>query len=426
MACSLSNIQIWFVKSDIRIRPFSIDIRRSRHDSNTFDHVSCEITTEAGELITDTAISREPVVIEKDNVSVYRGYYKHDSVGHGISKDTLQIQDPRRIMKAGIIDKEWGEITLNKVTQYIYERIQDPEGVIKRIELASPEVNTEKAQHTSFFGIDRRDASSRTSVSNVLVDAINKSLPLLEGDGNFDFRQESPYSALREVVNLWETDFWIDTDGVLKIGPQEAEVDVYSAGRGSGNMFISEWDLPPNPTPLKAVVVKGKADYPEEENTWIDIFDREKFETRAAAGFLNNSDLSEIMVVESKKETSDPESLKRMASGRFVKEYRKNNRGSVTINALAGAEDVSGSDYASMDIGDKLVVNNKGSDCDKMASGIYDIHEVNHSISGGSGWSISFQVTAEIIDGGFTSKFWYFDPTDPKMAEDNLEGEIDI
>lgn len=429
MTCSLSNIIVHFTESGIKIRPFSLDVRRSRQNDDQFDHVQATITNKAGQHIIDNHVDREPVkiVADDDGNNLYRGWYTTDGVRLGESKSILEIADPREILRTGTIDQEWNKISLESVVNYIFERRQDPHNVLTGVDFPTPKVDTVKAQHLykdDNFNVEQ-DPETGQPLWGV-ADFIKDVNPLQNGDGNFDFREESPYSALIEVTDIWETQLWVDQDGTLKIGHPDLSATVYPGGRGPNNWHISEWNIPENPTPLKAVVLKGKMDQKGgkdniAEEAWNVITNKKKFQTRAAAGFLDDDDLSEVMVVSGKKETTDPKVLKRMARGAFLEHHTEKNRGNIIINAMVENE-IPISQYAGVDIGDRIFVNNFSADCNKLKEGLYDIHSIQHDINGEDGWSITLEVNKAITDGQkFKDRFWYFDPTDPEMTEELVD-----
>jgi len=427
MSCELSNTRVHFTVSGIKVIPFSLDIRRARHEDNQFDHVQAKLTKAAGEHIIDNHVDREPVeiLIGENEDKLYRGWYTTDGVTLGQEQSTLEIADPRKILRTGAIDKEWGSITLGNVVNYIFERRQDPHNVFTSIEITSPGVDTSMLQHgdLEIFGIGGGFDVAADTGNHGIENFIRETVPMLEGDGNFDFREDSPYSALAEVADIWETEFWVDQDGTLIIGHPDLTANVFGCGRGPNNWHISEWNLPENPTPLKAVIVKGKMDQKggkdrNLEEAWNIITNKKKFQTRAAAGFLDDNSLSETIVLNGKKETTDPEVLKRMARGAFLTQHTRNNRGSIVVNALVENE-IDPGQYAGVDIGDKIVVNNIDAECDILQEGVYDIHSIQHDINGEDGWKITLEVNKAITNAeNFKDRFWYFDPTDPLMTQD--------
>lgn len=429
MSCDLSNIIVHFIESGIKVRPLSLDIRKSRRTDNDFDHVQATLKKISGQHVRDNNIHKEPVEIigDKEGNNIYRGYYKTDGVTVAENEAILKINDPRKILQEGTIDKEWGRISLKNVVDYIFKRRNDPHNVLHSFKLAESSLDTTKLQHTDDLASgagNERTPETTSKLSDAFVDFRADISPFGDGDGNFDFREESPYSALAEVANIWETQFWVDQDGTLVIGHPDVTATVYGAGQGPDNWHISEWNLPKNPTPLKGVVVKGKMDQKGGkdnalEELWNVVTNKKKFQTRAAAGFLDDESLEETIVLDGKKNTTDPKVLKRMARSAFMEHHTKQNRGSVTINTMVENK-IPQSQYAGVDIGDKLLVNNFQADCNKLQSGVYDIHEIQHDITGSDGWTITLDVSQAITNSdAVKSRFWYFDPTDSDMNQDS-------
>jgi hypothetical protein len=433
MACDLSATTVRFTKSQINITPYSLDVRQSRQEENTFDHIQATISKKAGDAVLDNHIENEPVEIlmGESSSKLYRGWFTFDALSHGESQSVLEIKDPRKILMRGYIDKEWGQITLRKLVNYIFLQRDDPQNVITDVEFASPDVDLSKLQiedPTDWYGIDvQRTPEGATEWSSGLVNFMEETNPAGSGDGNFDFREETPHSALLEACNIWETSFWIRPDGTLVIGGPELETTVYSGGRGPKNWHISNWNLPEIATPLKAVVVKGKMDQKggkdgNAEEFWNVITDKKKFQTRAAGGFLNDDNLEETIILNDKRPTTDPKVLRSMALRAFYEHYTQNNRGSITINANVDNE-IPPSQYAGLTVGDKIIPNNIGSDCDKINPGLFDIHSIQHDINGKEGWKITLDVSRSIVDADrLETAFWYYDPTETAefAGEDSL------
>lgn len=410
------------MRTGTKIRPYSYDIRLAAQGDKQFDHVQAIVTEEAGRYIMENNYSREPVEIrnQEDGSVLYRGFYSKDNIQLGESKATLEINDPREILGLGSIDKEWNSITLKKLTKYIFKNRVDKYNVLTGLRFATPKVNDEKVQYEDPY-IEVPGARESLDAIQATEDFVRDLNPWGGGDGNFDFREETPYSALMETVNIWETQFWVDSDGTLVIGHPDIETTIYPAGDGEGNWKITEWDLPANPTPLKAVVVKGKMeqkgghDDSLSEDVWNVVSDKKKYQTRAAAGFLDDNDLEKVIMVQGKKETSNPKALRRMARGAFLKIHSQQNSGSITIDADSD-NGVPLSDYAQISIGDHIQVNNFKTDCNKLKSGLYSVQSIQHDITGTDGWSITIDVNMAIQDkSAFKDKFWYFDTGDSSM-----------
>lgn len=433
MACDLSNTVIHFKESGTKIRPLSVDVRHSRRQDNQFDHVQAKVTKAAGEHIINNATHKEPVTIDiEGDHTLYRGYYATDEVSYGDSTAILNIMDPRRLLKNGFIDKEWNKITLENLVNYIYDQFQDPYGVISGPQFNEPDSDELKLQ----FEHINENNSWRPSVSNPLNTEtternkkagetelgirnwLRETTPMVNGDGQFDFREETPYSALEETVDIWETDWWIKSDGTLVIGMPDLDPNAYPASRYKGDWFITQYNFPQNPTPIKGVYVKGKMDHKggHDDNVGNDIWqwvtDKKKFETRAYAGF-NNDDLTETIVL-NKKNSSDPETLKEVAKRGLIRKFTEMNRGSVIIDPLSSV-DVDLEGFCKLKQGDRLVIPG-GWGCDEPDSGMYTVHNIQHKINGDDGWSITLQVTQDITE-KLQTEFWYFDPTDADMSE---------
>jgi len=424
MSCDLSNIHIHFIESGIKVRPFSLDVRRSRQTDNQFDHVQAKLTRTAGDHIIDNHVDKEPVEIiaDADGSRLYRGWYTSDGVKLGENTSILEISDPRKILKVGTIDKEWGRITLEKYKNSVFERRVDPHNVLTGKEFTTERVDDTKLQFQT-DGASQEDIENEPEFMDGVFNFAAEITPMVNGDGNFDFREDSPYSALMEIADIWETQMWVDQNGKLMIGHPDLSATIYPAGQGANNWHISEWNLPENPAPLKAVYVKGKMDQKGGKDTnleeaWNVLTDKKKFQTRAAAGFLDDDSLEEVVVVSGKKETTDPEVLKKMARGAFYNKHTENNRGSIIINCMVDNE-IPVSQYAGIDIGDQIAVNQFESGCENIREGLYTVHSIQHDINGSDGWSITLEVNKAITNGGdVKDRFWYFDPTDPDMTED--------
>lgn len=420
MGCNLDNVTIDFKSSGVRIRPLSVDIDRSRQERDQFDAVFAEVTAAAGDHIQTNYTKKEPVTISVGSTTLYYGYAQHDCVNHGRTRSTLTISDPRRLLREGIVDKEWNQVNLTNVTRYIYEQIPDPEGVLTGIELSDPELDVTKLQTETMFGLDRTVQGATELTSDIIEWAADLN-PLREGDGNFDFREETPYSAMMEVCDIWEVEMFMRHDGTLVVGIPQMESTVHPAGLGDEIWRVVEYNIPENPTPLKGVYVKGgtavaPAESGDSNVTTYDVTqDLNKLQTRAYAGFTNVS--SDETLVGSARDTSDPTSLKDIARRKLINTVSQNNSGNIVIDVLAS--DVPDSWFEDFKPGGHIALLVAGHDCIDAKDGLYDVHSVQHRLDGSEGWSVTLKVSAAITDAGsIETKFWYFDPTDPSMTED--------
>jgi len=382
---------------------------------------------------------KEPVTIELSHGKVlYRGFVENDAVGLGKGTAMVEISDPGKILRTGSIDKEWGKITLLNVVRYIKNQINDPKNVIKGVRFTTPNPDEMRLQ---FPEIAEVESSSGEQVRNPpedhsksqlgIANWLRETIPMTDGDGDFDFRQETPYSALNEVCEIWETDWTVDNEGNLVIGLRDLEADVYAGSQFAGDMYITEYNLPQNPTPLKGVYVKGKMEQKGghddniAEDIWNFITDKQKFETRAYSGFTN-TDSTETVVL-NRKNTSNPKTLKEIAKRGFLKRFKRANSGTIVIDALASMDlDAENPDpdssvplqyFCEMGIGDRIMVMD-GWGCGKPDPGVYSIESVHHKIDGQSGWSVTIKVAQDVTD-NLETNFWYFDPTDPDMTQDD-------
>ena len=443
MTCNLANTIIHFHKSGIKVRPLSLDIRNDRRETDQFDSVQATLTSEAGEYIIDHNVHKEPVTIEMGDHGyiLYRGYYANDGVQLGSGESILKIQDPRRILRDGYINKEWGRASLETVATYVFNHRADPHGVLTGLEFNTPDADELALQFEQMNDRKHWEPSwsdplnAETEEDGLRDDSevrdwklgaenwLRETLPLVDGDGNFDFRDDSPYDCLREVANIWETDWYVKRDGTLIVGNSDLNADVFPASRYRGDMWVEEYNLPQDPTPIKGVYVKGKKDYKgghddgTMEDIWNFVTDKEKFETRAYAGFTD-PDLTETVVLDEKKNTADPETLKQIALRGLLKRYMQSNKGNLILDALT-SEEVDTEDFCDLGIGDRLVIP-PGWGCGKPDPGVYEVHSVHHKISGSDGWTITVKVTQEVTK-DLEEKFWYFDPTDPEQTQDDVE-----
>lgn len=417
MSCDLSDVTINFLRSGVKIQPLSVDIQRSRQYRNQFDSVSAEVTADAGDHIESRYTPKEPVTISLHDTVLYYGYARHDCVNHGRTRSNLTISDPRRLLRDGVVDKEWGSVSLKTVAEYILDQTVDPQEVISGIELSDPNLDTEKLQHGNLGG--GPDLLADLELHGV-ENGLREALPLIEGDGNFDFREETPYSALQEVCEIWKVEMYMRPSGELVLGLPNMDATVYPAGLDSDTLRIVEYNIPENPTPLKGVYVKGGTTTVPSDNdstsvTYSIVENFEKLQTRSYAGFTD-IDSSETLVVNA-RDITKPTTLKETARRTLINTVSRNNAGNIVIDVLAS--DVPEEWFEGLIPGDLVAILLEKWNCVDARDGVYDIQSVQHDISGEKGWSVTLEVSAAITGfGDIETNFWYFDPTNPNMTED--------
>lgn len=244
MACVLENTYLDFKNSGAQIRPVDL---MSRQEEGKDDQFRAKITKQAGTYLSSRIIDREPVEWNIAGEPVWRGWVEQAGLTVGKTTASIVLNDPLKILEMGVIDKEFYVTTIDQVVNYIWEQMHDGQGVLRGPEFTAPSGNI-KTQHNPPFADVYEAALATWALEQV---------PLINFDGQLDFRGENPREALAEVCRVFNTTMFVRPDGTFVIGPPDMEPNVYGAGTHEGTWKLTNYNIPESKRPVGSVYVKG-------------------------------------------------------------------------------------------------------------------------------------------------------------------------
>lgn len=400
MPCDLAGVELEFLSSGMKIQPIAgtVEQETDRESLATF-----KLHVKAAKHVLDNLVNREPVLVKASGNIVFRGWVSHGNVTVGQTTGTVSLKDPLKILDAGAIEQEFHKTSLKNVAEYIWEQVHDPEGV-----LSGPEFNTDsttvKTQHKN-----QPVAESLGGPLFAVEDWLREKFPLTNGDGNMDFRGETPREAFAEVCQIWETKMFVKPDtGEFVLGFPEMDTNLYSAGAKNGVWKLTDINLPSRDDPFGAVYVKG-----QQPNVWNGpienapkrFVDDMNNVTPWAVASMDGYDGTPTALKYTK--TGDKDLLEDIAKRHLMKQFRKFNSGTCTVDMLASPDGIN--DLGPLKVGDTIgIAENK--DCG-VPGGHFRIHGITHEIGGNAGWQTKFDVVG-IPRQNITTKSWDYAPLD--------------
>jgi hypothetical protein len=403
MTCLLDNTYLHFKNSDIKVRPISLT---SRQNETQDDWFKAKFAKQAIQYISENAIDREPVEWYISGNSTWRGYIEHESIKIGKTEGFVELNDCLEILEYGAIDKEFYDSTLDKVVDYAWDQVVDPEGVLLGID--------KTIQSGKVVYQHNKNPLGRMDITQGMYDWLHETLdilPLYEGDGPLDFRGDTPREVFAEICRLWNVTMYVRPDGNFVIGFPDMEPNIYTAGTDKGTWKLVDYQMPQPKKPVGTIYVQGSTPSVWEgpiQNAGTRFIKRLDNVTPWAAATIGSYE-KQATTIEYNR-SSDPKALESVAVRYLANQYQKAHTGTLTVDIFASPGGPS--TVAALKIGDVISV---GADpqCG-VPGGAFRINGIQHDWGPQTGWLIHFNVVG-LVPNDIQTKSWWYDPLNPEM-----------
>lgn len=401
MSCGLpGGLEVHFLDSGVRLEPYGID---SRSEKGMYDYAKVHISKKAGEVVAANTSTGEPVHVLVGGTVHGRYVLPQNSLSIGTDDTKMELYDAEKILTSGAISKTFHQATLDEVVGYIFERVDDPYGVLTDYSLVRdtglPEYAVSVKQSVSewFFNEDYDPEDYGTLLGTVREIETTMLgwldfLPLIELDKyEISLEEATPAEALDEVAETFGIDYWVDREGVLWVGipafrPTE-DIGI-TAGSEGEPYALSDYNVTTGDTPVKTVAVRGKTRWYADrdgggENDGAHLYPQAVVTT----------DLTEGLVA------ADPTPLNLQslaaieyaAQMRFVNQWTDFKSGNIIINGLASEKQ---QELATLDVGSLLAITPSVLEkCeDAVQGGLFVVRRVQHTMNRRRGWKVTVEV----------------------------------
>ena len=402
MSCGLpGGLEVHFLDSGVRLEPYGID---SRSEKGMYDYAKVHISKKAGEVVAANTSTGEPVHVLVGGTVHGRYVLPQNSLSIGTDDTKMELYDAEKILTSGAISKTFHQATLDEVVGYIFERVDDPYGVLTDYSLVRdtglPEYAVSVKQNiTEWFFNEDYDPDEYTGLLGTVRDIETtmlswlELLPLIDLDNyEISLEEATPKEAMDAVADTFGIEYWVDREGVLWVGiptfRPTRDIGITSDDHGNEPYALSDYNVTLGDTPVKTVVVRGKTRWYKDrngsgENDGAHLYPQAIVSTELDDGLI----------------TADPEPLNLQslaaieyaAQTRFVNEWTEYKSGNIILNGLASQKQ---QELATLDVGSLLAVTPSFLEhCDRPGEGgLFTVRRVQHTINRRRGWKVTVEV----------------------------------
>lgn len=430
-SCVLEDLVIRFQESGFAFNPISVTLQQNKQRD---DYFSATLTRIAGRELSFDYKPREPVTFEYGGVQVWRGWIKHGDLSLMQNKAQVRLRDSREILESGAVDFEKIKAQLLPTVEEIVAEAHDPYNVITGTEATD---NADGSQTRYQHGEGNYNETAATEYSRAVNDTLKEIIPVSDGDGDFDFRDDNARSALSETCAAFNVGFFVTPDGTLKIGFPDAAPNQYMTGVTYGERIpwkLTKYNVPDEQQPIGRVIVTGKErnsfeiakdEFLPSDQTGSDLDD-------AALAFVSDMDAVTTMAEAKFAGYTGPthhienssihnsEALKQIARNYLMNTYMEQRSGRITVSAIADGRPA---EVGPLKIGDYVLVQ-AAPDCG-VPGGNFRINSIKHTIDSSGTWDITMDVIhpfpSEIV-----TDSWEYSPNKPDQNVNTLPDMLNV
>lgn len=394
-----ADVKVWFKASGIEVQPLTFE---TRLDDGMDDWGRATFTRQAADVIKDGIIDFEPVDIYAEDTKIWRGFVREDSITVSKTDGELTMYDPIKVLDYGYVDKEYQKVNLGDIVEDILENdVHDPHGVLTGTIYPEANPNTTKLQHGKFFGVGANngggDLFELSATSAGVEDAIRDITPFMSGDGNLDFREETPLEAFREIAEVWDVNVFTTKNRKLAFGFEDSLEDNHGAGRGASLWRLRDFNVPKMQIPFGRVIVKGTTPtFSDGNQDWSGAPMRflKSVDPANRYGWASYENYEGPVTVMEYTKSEDPATLQAVASRVLINKFINANQGSLTLDVLAS--DVGLEAIRDIRVG-SYIMTQENDNCG-IVGGKFRINGVRHIYDPKKGWLAELDVVSVIDD----------------------------
>ena len=421
--CDLADgIELHFLNSGIRIRPYEVWTRQQRHK---YSHARAKISRAAAELLEERRVFKEPMQVLIGGIANHRYYLPDDGITYGEEQAWVELLDPLKILEEETIEESYNSITLSNVVNDIFDLRNDPKRVIRRVEIISPDVANEYSEdingNLGRISPIRDSGFINWTVGNLVrIGAFFDQMEIEEG--GFFFDGETLADALLQIEEEFSVISWVDVNGTLVVGFPEARTSNVIAVYGDpevDNVFISQYNVGTSRNSL--VTLRGRStpyNYFHDSADNADLMENATYlvaEATLPGRDGRYGELDEPIRARSQQQ------METIVRRKFEDAYIDHNSGNIEFSGMSSDDQES---LARLNVGDYIGVAPQIKNfCDKeFEGGRFVVNRVQHNINPRVGWSITAQVSRLVPEEPRTQS-WVYDPATDRTFDSIEEFE---
>lgn len=424
MPCKLSESKVVFSESEIEIRPYEISINSEK---TRFSHGKVKVSREAGELVRDRGEFGETVYIEIAGHKQDRYYLDKNSVKLQNSEAWITLYDALKVLDSGAVNRHFHDVTLETVVDYVFERRDDPLGVINGVvHPKREEPVTVQNMRGAFFGQDDDEEgildSINDAISNFIGDTLTVAAELHTGadvpDTSIGFTDETVLSCINKIEKQFLVEFWVDIDGFLHYTePALIPTNAFVIGAKDEAIRLKEYNVATISGKVNKVRLKSKYRYltPAPEGSYAPFREVSMGMFAYAEAWIPGME-GESDTPEDPINVHEPVPLEYAARRRLLSHFMAYKSGNIVINSVASSEKRG---IANLNVGDTILTDDEIEDhCNRdVETGLFVVNGVTHRINPRQGWETVVKVSG-VPKEGIEQKSWLMDTKSNTRYED--------
>jgi hypothetical protein len=425
MACELSNGELVFDKSGIRVQPREVTIQSSK---SRFSHARVKLSRKAGELIRDRAEFGEPCFIKIAGYEQDRYYLAEDAVELKNSESWVTLYDGMKVLETGAISRHFHDTTLENIVDYIFERKDDPHNVVE--EVIHPDVEEPieaRNLRGAIFGQDGEEEGLLDSIGDSLEKSVAGVIEWhhkvttgaeVSDDTAIGFKEDTVLSAIQKIEAQFGFEFWLDSEGALHYLPASVvPTNGFVIGADERAIRIKEYNVVTRSGKINRVRLMGKYRFlnPTPDQSSLPYREVSMGMYAYAEAWVPGMDGS-TDAQEEPMNIHEPVPLEYAARRRLLSHFMDHKSGNIVVNSAA-SEQKDG--LAKISVGDTILTLDEIEDhCHReVETGLFVVRAVTHRVNPRQGWETVIEVSG-VPSGRIEQKSWLMDPEDNTRYED--------
>ncbi|SEL17351.1 hypothetical protein [Haloferax larsenii] len=424
MACDLAGGELVLDNSGIRVRPYEFTVESSK---TRFSHARVKVSRKAGELIRDKADFREPCFLKISGHKQDRYYLAEDAVELKNDEAWVTLYDGMKVLDSGAINRNFHDVTLRHVVEYVVERRDDPFDVITTV--VHPDLEEPiKVQNLrgEVFGQDNEGGGLLDEVADGIKESALSTLQTLSElqtrhkakDTSIGFKDDTALSAIGKIENQFMVEFWLDAEGGLHYTPTSVVPShAFVIGSNEQAIRLKEYNVTIKSGKVNRVRLKGKYRYltpaPAQSSVPYQEVSMGMYAYAEAwvPGMPGSTDAPEDPV-----NIHEPVPLEHAARRRLLQHFMEHKSGNIVVNSAASQHKEG---LAKISVGDTVLVRDEVEEhCHReVETGLFVVRGVTHRVNSRLGWETVVEV-AGVPTEKIEQKSWLMNPKDNTRYED--------
>lgn len=406
MKCGLpQGVSVELPNHDIEVVAEELDIRKRRRN---YTVANLQVNDEAGRLLSRYSTEGALAFIKINGQRVDRMYLSPWQIQF---KETLrekrvadvQLQDPRKVLRRGSIEKNFDREPLSRIAEYVVSRREDPENVITGVTVEQDTI----PESVQAFKEQLDRIKYIQDIFKPRPDAVKEFDPRV----TFQWDGVTPLEALSQLTDRYAINWWVEDDGTIRLGSDVSRASSVVATFGNKKDIALKRYTVTEPARLTSAihlrsphVVRGESFSISGDS--ISLIGEAELNNRRGA----------VLSLEAKGEYTEPSEIQAAAARQLTNTIMDETHGSIEINGMASEKK---GVVANMDVGDLVYVDDTvGVRCEReVSTGTFVITSLKHRISETQGWRAILEVSKYPEENSIETRAVFYDPETDKRYD---------